>query len=136
VDEPHQEARFKDLRLNLLVLVLLSDVTRPGDGTAFIEGSAQEVARRIAASGGCLDLSNEGGQAQAIASALGTRSEVVGRRGDVFLLHPWTVHAAGQGLAGDIRILANPNLLGRDAPYRPGPPRCPVEALIHEALGQ
>jgi len=136
VDEPHQEARFEDLRLNLLAVVLLSDVTRPGDGTAFVEGSAQEVARRIAASGGCLDLSNEGGQAQDIATALGTRSEVVGRRGDVFLLHPWTVHAAGQGLAGEIRILANPNLLGRDAPYRPGPPRSPVEALIHEALGQ
>jgi ectoine hydroxylase-related dioxygenase (phytanoyl-CoA dioxygenase family) len=68
--------------------------------------------------------------------ALGTRSEVVGRRGDVFLFHPWTVHAGGQGLAGNIRILGNPNLVGRDAPYRPGPPRCPVEALIHEAVGQ
>ncbi len=134
MDEPSARMRFQDLRLNLLALVLLSDVDHAACGTAFVQGSAQEIARRVAGAGGVLDVTAAGGLPRETAQALGTCANTIGRRGDVFLLHPWTLHGAAGELKGRMRLLANPNILGRHAPYRPGEPRSPVERLIHEAL--
>lgn len=131
VDEPSAEARLDTLRLGLLVLVLLSDVEDPRDGTAFIPGSAGALARRLAGAEG-LDLSDN-----TVAEELADGAPPLtahGRAGDVFLLHPWTVHGAAGAPPGTLRLLANPNLLLSGPVYRPDRPDSPVERLIVDAL--
>ena len=134
VDEPLPNATFPQMKLSLLMLVLLSDVQEEGSGTMFLEGSPAALGQKLAASNQGLNLSAGSKTLTDIVRKMPNKRSATGRAGDVYLFHPWTFHAPGKGELGQLRILANPNLLA-DAPiYRPGEPRNPVERLIHNAL--
>ena len=56
-DEPLSNATFDTLNLQLLMLVLLSDVEEENSGTMFIEGSPQALAQQLKQNPKGVDLS-------------------------------------------------------------------------------
>jgi hypothetical protein len=127
------QLRLDNHHLALLLVVLLADVQTEHTGTALAAGSAAEMARRLAAAPEGLNTRD-----QVVARDIGGQCPTVfstGRAGDVFVLHPWTVHCAANAMKGQLRVLANPSLRAREPIYRDGRPRSPVEAIIHDAIG-
>ena len=90
----------------LLVLVLYTDVVHRGGPTVFLPESVGAVARYLAARpAGCLPKQFD------YAGIVGECSEVVeatGRAGDVYLIHPFMVHAESQNTLRVPRVIANP----------------------------
>ncbi|WP_149539395.1 phytanoyl-CoA dioxygenase family protein [Siccirubricoccus phaeus] len=120
----------------LLLLFLFSDVGEADAPTRIRVGSHRDIARQLAPAGeaglSLRELAADGfaGSAQR-AEALAT-----GRAGDVYLCHPFLVHAAQQHRGRAPRFLAQPPLLPTEA-WAAGPEggESPVERAIREALG-
>ena len=138
------ETDFGDWRVNvfsrdraLLMLFLFSDVG-PDDGpTRLRVGSHLDVPALLRDAG-------EAGLPAAQVSPLAARAssgrpEVVasGRAGDVFLCHPFVVHAAQAPKGAAPRLMAQPGLANKQpfALERSEGPLAPVEAAIRRGLG-
>lgn len=123
----------------LLMLVLLSDVAEEDAPTRIRVGSHLDVARILAphAEDGLpmMELSRRAAEATA-----GHRIALAaGRAGDVYLCHPFLVHAAQPHRGSEPRFLAQPPLHPRgwiDASFDPVDGEAPVEAAIRHALGR
>ncbi|QXC62503.1 phytanoyl-CoA dioxygenase family protein [Aquihabitans sp. G128] len=118
---------------SLLLLVLLSD-TGPDDAPTRIRvGSHRDVAPVLAAAGAAgrsfLDVVPHLTELDERPLALAT-----GAAGDVYLCHPFLVHAAQANHGVGPRFLAQPGLTFTDPtglrPDRPEPERSPIEAAI------
>ncbi|HYE05495.1 MAG TPA: phytanoyl-CoA dioxygenase family protein [Planctomycetota bacterium] len=95
-------------------LFLFSDVGLADGGPLVIEGSHLTVARAMAAAGlaglSAVDLAEV---ARRLPKPRATR--VVGRLGDIVLIHPLTVHAASANAGRQVRFVAAPQVGMREA---------------------
>ena len=116
----------------LLTIVIWQDVASRGGATFIAPDSVAPVARHLVARPEgvnpflfpCKDLITECRDFR----------EAEGRAGDVYLLHPYLLHASSQNLSGRGRFITNPPVHFRE-PMRFDPPRSPVELAICRALG-
>jgi hypothetical protein len=126
---------FASRSRSMLMLFLLSDCGPDDAPTRVRVGSHLPMARQLLAHGeagvSLADLAREGFESSAGCEiALAT-----GEAGTVWLLHPFTVHAAQAHIGKAARFLAQPGLGWRDAP-NPGYGASPVERAILTALGR
>jgi hypothetical protein len=92
----------------LLVIVLYSDVAHQGGATVFLPDSVGPVARHLAAHPeGRLPKEID---YQGIVAQCGEVVEAIGKAGDVYLLHPFMVHAESQNVLRAPRFIANPGV--------------------------
>ncbi|WP_315764635.1 MULTISPECIES: phytanoyl-CoA dioxygenase family protein [unclassified Bradyrhizobium] len=132
---------FSDWRANvtskgraLLMLFLFSDIGEDDAPTRIKPGSHRDVARRLAPAGdGGLSLGTLGPFCAGL-----RRTEVLatGKAGDVYLCHPFLVHAAQMHRGRAPRFLAQPPLHPAEPLRldRPDEETSPVERAIREAL--
>lgn len=122
---------------SLLILVLFSDVGPNDAPTRLRRGSHAETARLLAPHGAeglaVLELSRRAADATASYEVV----RATGRAGDVYLCHPFLVHAAQGQTAGRPRFLAQPPLhptgwIDGSLDIEAG--SAPVEAAIRAAL--
>ncbi len=118
----------------LLLLFLLTDVG-PDDGPTRIRaGSHRDVARILAANGAEGVGGFDAAPRFADASRHRRAALATGRAGDVYLCHPFLVHAAQVVRGSRPRVIAQPGLEGE--PFRMQPtssgPLMPVEASLLE----
>lgn len=114
----------------LLALYLFSDVDADSAPTRVRPGSHRDAARALVPAGD--DGMTFGGAARLAAAASETRPTalVTGTAGDVFLCHPFLVHAASWPHTGrQPRILAQPGVALFD-PFPLRTPLCPVELAM------
>ncbi|RKS68327.1 phytanoyl-CoA dioxygenase PhyH [Actinomadura pelletieri DSM 43383] len=117
----------------LLMLFLLSDVTERDAPTRLRVGSHRDVARVLAPHHeDGLDAVALATQAEA-ASAHRPTAFATGSAGDVYLCHPFLVHAGRPHLGTTPRFLAQPPL-HPTVPLNPEEPTAPVEIAIQRAL--
>lgn len=126
---------FASRSRSMLMLFLLSDCGPDDAPTRVRVGSHLPMARQLLAHGeagvSLADLAREGFESSAGCEiALAT-----GEAGTVWLLHPFTVHAAQAHIGKTARFLAQPGLGWRDGPS-PGHGASPVEGAIRTALGR
>lgn len=92
----------------LLVIVLWSDVVHQGGGTFIAPDSVRHVARHLYAHPegvrGFSDLIHQCERFE----------EVTGSVGDVFIMHPFMLHASSQNHAGVARFITNPPVMLRE----------------------
>lgn len=122
----------------LLVLMLFSDVAESDAPTRLRPGSHLETARLLAPYGAEGLTMMEASQHAAEATASYDVTLATGRAGDVYLCHPFLVHAAQAQSAGRPRFLAQPPLHpvgGLDGALDVDAGTAPVEAAIRSALG-
>jgi hypothetical protein len=99
----------------LLMLFLFSDVSEADAPTRIRVGSHRDITRQLAAAGeeglSLRDLAADGFAASA------RRAEVLatGSAGDVYLCHPFLVHAAQMHRGREARFMAQPPLLPTEA---------------------
>ncbi|NVB36892.1 phytanoyl-CoA dioxygenase family protein [Pseudenhygromyxa sp. WMMC2535] len=132
VDHPPGVRSLREITNGLIGVMLFSDVEAGGGGTLAIPGSAGVVARALAE--GPLDLDDQA-TGRALAAAC-TRApiELTGEVGDVFLLHPLTLHGTTPNFREQPRWMVNPLIeLERAIDLAAAPPS-PVARLILAAL--
>lgn len=117
---------------SLLTLIYWSDVQPGGGGTLVARDSIGPVARYLrdhpeGIDDGCGHLVSQCTQFE----------ELAARAGDVFLVHPFMLHASSPNRSGRPRVLSNPSVARRD-PFRfdrrDGRQPCPVELATLRAL--
>jgi hypothetical protein len=121
----------------LLMLMLFSDVDQEDAPTRLRRGSHRATARLLAPHGEEGLTMIEASQRAAEATASHDVALATGRAGDVYLCHPFLVHAAQGQSAGRPRFLAQPPLhpvgwIASSLDIRAG--TAPVEAAIRSAL--
>jgi len=92
----------------LLIVALFSDIHPQGGGTFIACDSVQKVVRHLAShpeGTGPFDIPNE----ELIAQCRDCR-ETVGKAGDVFLLHPFILHASSYNHRPEARLMINPSV--------------------------
>lgn len=120
----------------LLTLVLWSDV-QPRGGATFVAGDSVPVVARFLAEHPEGVLPKEFPRQELIAQCHDF-AEATGRVGDVYLLHPYVLHAKSQNLLGIPRLITNPpvHLLEPMDFNRPDPADfSPVELAVLRGLG-
>lgn len=124
LDEPHAGGHLDQQRLAVLALVLVTDVTEADGPTMFLPESPPLVAAALAEHPG------QDQDDRAWTAAIGARcarwQRAIGSAGDVFLLHPLTLHARQRPTRTSLRIIANVNLHARQ-PLSYTEPRSPIE---------
>ena len=141
---PGADTDFSEWRVNvfsreraLLMLFLFSDVG-PDDGpTRLRVGSHLDVPSLLRDAG---EVGLPGARVSSLAAqASSGRAEVVasGQAGDVYLCHPFLVHAAQAPQGSAPRLMAQPGLANKEpfAVERAGGPYTPVEVAIRRGLG-
>jgi hypothetical protein len=114
----------------LLALYLFSDVDSGSAPTRVRPGSHSDAARVLAPAGDDGMPFAQAAQLAAQASASRPVSLVTGQAGDVFLCHPFLVHAASWPHTGPLpRIIAQPGVALHDA-FPLTPPLSPVELAM------
>jgi hypothetical protein len=114
----------------LLALYLFSNVDADSAPTRVRPGSHRDASRLLAPAGDEGMPFMQAAQLAAQASAARPTTLVTGRAGDVFLCHPFLVHAASWPHAGrHARIIAQPGVALHDA-FPLVPPLSPVELAI------
>jgi hypothetical protein len=119
----------------LLLLFLFSDVGPDDAPTRVRLGSHMPAARELRRRDDPVDFIDVAAklaeQTAALPQALAT-----GSAGDVWLCHPYVVHAAQPHRGREVRFMAQPPLPGTAPldPSRPAGERSPVEQAIHRAL--
>lgn len=132
LDEVRTDGMVGNQRLGLLPLVLLSDVD-PEDGpTYFLPDSPGVVAGALPSTGPGIDQDDRTWtRALSLAAGAGALRTATGRAGDVFLLHPLTLHGGAHAQRPGMRVIANPNLRMLAPLDYVGTPRSPVEERVH-----
>ncbi|GAA2438486.1 phytanoyl-CoA dioxygenase family protein [Actinomadura vinacea] len=119
----------------LLMLFLLSDVAQDDAPTRLRTGSHLDVARALEPEGeDGLDAIELGRRAEA-ASRHRPTAHATGSAGDVYLCHPFLVHAGQPHLGRHPRFLGQPKL-DPSGPLRLDGGGSPVETAIRRALGR
>jgi hypothetical protein len=133
VDGGHFHHRLLGPEQGLLPLFLFSDVGPEDGGTLLVDGSHHAVARALSAA-------EPKGLAMAELMELSRRmpksriTRLVGRAGDIALIHPLTVHARSPNLGKRVRFIANPQVTLR-APLRlNADDLSPVERAVARAV--
>ena len=119
----------------LLLLFLFSDVGPDDAPTRMRLGSHLIAARELARADGPVDFFDVSTRL-ADATASLPESFATGDAGDVWLCHPYVVHAAQPHRGTRVKFMAQPPLHGTEPldPTRPESERSPVEQAIHRAL--
>ncbi|HEY6279821.1 MAG TPA: phytanoyl-CoA dioxygenase family protein [Streptosporangiaceae bacterium] len=118
----------------LLALYLLTDVEPDGAPTRLRPGSHLDVPPLLAPAGQAGLDATEAGQAAARASRHRPTALATGRAGDVFLCHPFLVHAASWPHRGQFpRMIAQP-AVALHSEFPLAGPASPVEQAILAAL--
>jgi hypothetical protein len=120
----------------LLMLFLFSDVGHDDAPTRIRLGSHLEAARLLVAAGGPVDFFEVAKELQARTAQL-PEALATGDRGDVWLCHPFLVHAAQRHRGTRVKFMAQPPLAGTGPVdhMRAASDRSPVEEAIHRAVG-
>jgi hypothetical protein len=117
----------------LLALYLLSDVDADSAPTRIRPGSHRDAARVLAPAGDAGMAWTQAAKLAAEASAHRPTVLATGRAGDVFLCHPFLVHAASWPHTGtQPRLIAQPGVALHDQ-FPLTPPLSPVEQAITSA---
>ena len=109
IDEVQEAATLQSLRHVALLLVLLTDVTQKDGPTAFLPDSPPRVVQALAQASAPLNTDNRRWTA-ALAQDCGPPRLATGQAGDVYLLHPLTLHARSASYSRRLRVIANINL--------------------------
>jgi hypothetical protein len=120
----------------LLTLVLWSDI-QPRGGATFVAADSVPVVARFLAQHPEGVLPNEFDH-QALINQCNHFVEATGQVGDVYLLHPYVLHAKSQNLLGIPRLITNPPVHLREPMSfnRPDPAEfSPVELAVLRGLG-
>jgi Phytanoyl-CoA dioxygenase (PhyH) len=126
---------YRSRERGLLTLYLFSDVDADSAPTRVRPGSHRDVPRILAPAGEEGMPFTRAAELAAQASAGRPTALVTGRAGDVFLCHPFIVHAASWPHTGpQPRIIAQPGVALRDA-FPLVPPLSPVELAMTEGAG-
>jgi hypothetical protein len=119
----------------LLMLFLLSDVGPDDAPTRLRLGSHFDAARLLYSAPQPLDFL---AASRKLAGTTDQRPEIAatGAAGDVWLCHPFVVHAAQAHRGTRVKFMAQPPLPGTEPidPKRPAAERSPVEEAVHRAL--
>jgi hypothetical protein len=127
LDETPEQRHIDRQSLAFLALVLLTDVEREDGPTTFLPESPAVVARSLVASPG---LPQDDRQWTASLAAQCTRQEwCTGKAGDIYLLHPLTLHTRDRPHRYASRIISNLNLFAR-APLSYRSPTNAVERFV------
>jgi len=134
----------------LLTIILWSDVVPGGGATAIAADSVPRVARELAAHPEGLWPQKESPEYRA-ARAAGERCtlhdwkpvvaecrdfrEATGRAGDIYLMHPFMLHATGQNRLRRPRFITNPPVHYREPMAFANPARSVVEQVVVDACG-
>jgi len=119
----------------LLLLFLFSDIGPDDAPTRVRLGSHLHAARLLLSTGkpmGFFRAARElAQQTEQLPEAAAT-----GEQGDVWLCHPFVMHAAQRHRGGRVKFMAQPPLAGTGPidPTRPAAERSPVEEAVHRAL--
>ena len=116
----------------LLTIVIWQDVATRGGATFIAADSIAPVARHLAAHPE--GVGPNGLPTQDIINGCRDFREAEGKAGDVYLLHPYMLHASSPNLSGIARFITNPPVHYRE-PMRFDPPASPVELAICRGLG-
>jgi hypothetical protein len=119
----------------LLTVVIWSDILPRSGGTFIAPDSVPRIARHLAAHPEGL-LPNETGSH--LIHECEQFIEVTGSAGDVFLLHPFILHASSQNPSGRPRFMTNPTVILKEPMdfNREDPSEIsPVERVVLNALG-
>jgi hypothetical protein len=117
----------------LLLLFLFSDVGPDDAPTRIRLGSHLTAARLLAAREEPADFFAVAAELDA-ATRGHAEASATGRAGDVWLCHPFLVHAAQPHRGRRVRFLAQPPLAGTGPIDPDRPDRSPVEDAVHRAL--
>lgn len=130
-----QRVSIRSRQRGLLALYLLSDVDEASAPTRIRPGSHREAARVLAPAGDDGMPWLEAAQAAAGATEHLPISLATGKAGDVFLCHPFLVHAATWPHTGHLpRIMAQPGV-ALHGQFPLTDPLSPVEQAITAAIG-
>lgn len=119
--------------LGILPLFLFSDVATADGGALAVEGSHLAIAKALAAA-------EPAGLTQVALADVVRRlpksrvTRVVGRAGDVVLMHPFMVHALSANLGQRVRFIAGPQVALRAALRMHGEDLSPVERAIARGI--
>jgi Phytanoyl-CoA dioxygenase (PhyH) len=134
--EGHWQVNVRSRARGLLVLYLFSDVDTGSAPTRLRPGSHRDAARVLAPAGDAGLNWTEAAQAAAAASAHRPAALATGRAGDVFLCHPFLVHAASWPHSGRLpRMVAQPAVALHDQ-FPLTAPLSPVEQMILDGVVQ
>jgi Phytanoyl-CoA dioxygenase (PhyH) len=126
----HRHVNLKSRARGLLALYLFSDVDESSAPTRVRPGSHRDAARVLAPAGDEGIAWTEAASAAAAASAHRPTVLATGEAGDVFLCHPFLVHAASWPHRGPLpRLMAQPGV-ALHAQFSLTPPLSPVEQAI------
>jgi ectoine hydroxylase-related dioxygenase (phytanoyl-CoA dioxygenase family) len=121
---------YRSRRRGLLALYLFSDVDADSAPTRVRRGSHRDAARVLAPAGDEGMPFPQAARLAAQASAARPTALATGRAGDVFLCHPFLVHAASWPHMGrQPRIMAQPGVALHGA-FPLDPPLSPVEVAM------
>lgn len=116
----------------LLTIVIWQDIAPRGGGTFIAPDSLGPVARHLLERPEGVDP-YEFPSKMLVRQCRDFRS-ATGRAGDVYLMHPYMLHASSPNLSGIARFITNPPVHFRE-PMQFAPPRSPVELATCRALG-
>lgn len=115
----------------LLTIVIWQDVAERGGATFIASDSIKQVAEYLAQHPEGEDPN--GFPTTRFVNHCQDFRQAAGRAGDVYLMHPFMLHASSPNLSGIARFITNPSVHFRE-PLQFGPPRSPVEKAICRAL--
>lgn len=118
----------------LLTIVIWQDVASRGGATFIAPDSIGVVARRLAAHPEGIDPNGFGG----LINECHDFREATGQAGDVYLLHPFMLHASSPNLSGIARFITNPPVHYAEPMNfaREAAAQSPVERAIMRGLGR
>ncbi len=131
LDETPADGRVDNQYLNLLGLVLLTDVDEKDGPTIFLPESPPLIARALQQGDG-IDQDDRVWTRE-IAGRCSKRVPATGRAGDVYLAHPLTLHRRGAVERACFRVISNPNFMHSE-PLRYLDPQSPVERYAARGL--
>lgn len=136
-DDPGDRDTLQDFRRGLIAIIYLSDVEPRCGGTFVAPESVPLTIRWMAENPAGVDLVTRSSGPRIAASC--TRfDELVGKAGDVFLLHPLMLHSSSANTSGRVRYMTNPMVYLRQPLRFDGDPArhaSPLEESFRRALG-
>jgi hypothetical protein len=132
IDDP-DPAMGPDRRdFGLLMIVLLRDAEAEDGATVLDPSSAPRVAAMLDA-GTRIDTVDPAWGRSFV--ELSETASATGKAGDIWLLHPWTLHSPGLNRRRSLRLFANPGIFLRRSLRLRGEDLSPVEAFAARGLG-
>nr|WP_255216245.1 phytanoyl-CoA dioxygenase family protein [Pseudenhygromyxa sp. WMMC2535] len=136
IDDPSPVTRLDTIRNGLVGIALFDDLLPRSGNTWLAPDSVPRVAQALAEHPEGIDFCNNRGAF--ITSKCERFHEVVGKTGDLLLMHPLMMHSSSPNASGRIRWMSNPMVYLREPlkPFRPAAERSPVEEAVARACGR